>query len=716
MKKPLFISLFLFAVSVASFAQDYEVESVIHLPDAMEAKINSRPVKPNSQQKCALLQIATQNISPEDRSLFDFDHDLGSSIAFRIMKDGQWNLWVSPKITTLVIKSSNLGELPIYFPDYLEEEIESGETYRIKIVGLRETKQETVSHGKSQLVFRPYPEDAMIYINGESLENKHEIFTLPGTYKWKAEHPLYHTANGSHELSIGKSDTIYVNLVPAYGYMKILDAIGIGDDGEELEVYVDGEHKGQVPYQSDKLKEGFYDVELKAGDTLLAQSSIEVREHQISVNQADELCLNYAHENGLDADSTYKPKQTRFYPITGSTSINCIPQATVVIDSVNYGLTPVVIENLAVGHHQLKLSATGYTPLTQDITIAEEKETPYYLKLNRLCRATIVTDEEGDIIHVDGKYVGRTPVTIERPFGNYIINITRIGRINQDVEVTLSPDEPEPTLDFSFGQHVNIETGNKKCKLYLDGNYIGRSPMDLYVYNGTHTISAERGWKKGEKGLNIPDGMPNENINLELRTQKPRAFLQRGAFFLTGHVGLIKGGSPVYGINIGDIAKGGQAGWFLSLTTSPDFVYQLIDGDFSLLNAYHLADGNGQVQNGIQPTYSGERSTLRASALFGVALNVAGPVYLRIAAGYGIRHYGWKTVDAYSEDFIDTGYWVLIDPLSWQHVETSLGLQCCIYNFVVNADVLFPPTEVLTNNKKLFEFRVGLGFCLKHKK
>ena len=699
----------LLAFSALSFSQDYKVTEVEHLQNDMTARKIILTERVNGGQQCAVLRISTQNIIHRQRDAFQFECDMGSVIRERRKDGGEICLWVSPGIKILKIKHSTLGNYILNIPELLHDNVQSLNTYRIHIVGLKEITQESVSQGKSCMVFLPYPEDASLFINGDSIgTGSHVISSLSGTYQWLVKHPLYHTANGTVELSKGKSDTVYVNLVPAYGYMKILDAKGIIEEGEEMNVFVDGEPKGSVPFESGKLKEGFYDITLKNGDTIKASAQIEVREHQISVSQADDLCLNYAHENnGLVSDSTYKPKQTRFYPITGSVAINSTPIANVLIDTTEYGPTPVTVPNLAVGHHELKLSATGFSSLTQAISVEEGEETPYYLKLNRLCRAAIVTDEEGDVVYVDKEYVGRTPVTIEKPFGNHLIYITRIGQFDKEFEVTLASDEPEPTLNFSFGQHYTITTGSDKGKLFLDGNPVGRIPMDLYVFNGTHTITAERGWKMGEKEIHVPDGASPQNLVIDMRTQKPKEFLQRGAFFLTGHVGLIKTGTPVYGFNIGDIAKGGQAGWFFSLTTNLDFINQLIDKDFSLLNAYRKTSEYGQ-----QLTDIGEQSTIRASALFGVALNVVSPVYLRIAGGYGFRYYGYK--------FVDNGYsinpWVIVDPYSWRGFEASLGLQCCIYNIVVNADALIPVTEVLTYKKKMVEFRVGLGFCLKHKK
>ena len=86
-------------------------------------------------------------------------------------------------------------------------------------------------------------------------------------------------------------------------------------------------------------------------------------------------------------------------------------------------------------------------------------------------------------------------------------------------------------------------------------------------------------------------------------------------------------------------------------------------------------------------------------------MKIAGPVYLRFGVGGGMRQYAWKTRD--------TDKWVTIQPYSWKNLETSLGFQCCIYNFVIHADALIP-LDVLTEGKKLIEIRVGLGLCLKH--
>ena len=432
-----------------------------------------------------------------------------------------------------------------------------------------------------------------------------------------------------------------------------------------------------------------------------------------SVDNAGEICMTYARAQNSNIsqrmiDSLRQIKRTRYYPIRGKVSISSTPESTVIIDGIEYGRTPITIDSLPIGSHQLELSAKLHTTLTREINVEEDIETTYYLRLKHSCVATILTDMPGDQVYMDMEFIGKTPVTIEKPFGTYSIYIVRPGHFGKNEEITLSPDNLEPIFDFPFGQIVNVETGDRKAKLYLDGEYMGRAPQEMYIYNGTHALRAEYGWTLGEQDINVTRNTRISNINIETQMQGPGSFLKNGAFFLTGNLGFLnKGGKTAYGFNIGGIAKGAQAGWYFNIMTNTDFISQIFNNDFSVLNAYLVTNENNTTADSPQNTYYGENSLIRASAMFGVALKVVGPVYLRVSGGYGIRREVWK--DSY-------GSWVINDPVSWNSFEGSLGVQCCIYNIVFNTDVLIPVREVLSGDKKLVEFRVGLGFCLKHKR
>lgn len=707
MKKSNFISLLLIAMATMSFAQDYEVRSVEHLPLDMTAKINNLTERPNGGQNCAVLRIATQNILAQDRNAFQFRPDMGSHIRERRTEGGEILLWVSPGINYLTIKHEDLGNTLIYIPELLHGEVESLNTYRILIVGTKELPKEPKGFGSCNIVFRPSPNDAVIYLNGDSIGSGYRtVPVIAGTYHWSMDHPLYHSESGVVELFKGKSETVDIALSPAYGYMKIIDNYGLED--EDVKFYLNGREVGKVPYESEKLASGVYHVAFEKGDSLLATGQIEVKDNHISVDSVKELFSLYQYKRTItpDQDSLVdilnSIVHTRFIPITGKITINSIPKSTVNIDGVTYGQTPITIDTLPVGMYDLELTSDGYSPLIQRISVKEGEETTYNLQLPRACILTITSDENGDQVYIDGGLVGKTPVTLELPFGAHTVFLRRLGRFQLEKTIYLDPEEPELTIPFSFGQTVTVEADRKKNRVYVDGEYKGKTPVDVYLPNGKHTLRVERGWKTGVKKVTIEENQVLRNCYIETQYEKPTAFLSHGAFFMTGNLALLKsdqlGPQPFFGFNIGDIGNGGSAGWYLSFMTNKNMINQLINSDFSLFDAFLNTD---------ETTHnSGETSAIRASALFGVALKMGGPVYLRIGAGAGLHHLGWRASE--SDD------WRVVNPYSWKNMEASLGLQCCIYNFVLNADALIP-IDVLTDQKKLFEFRVGIGFCTRHK-
>jgi len=737
MKRLSALSLFIFAFQVALFAQDYKVTNVEHLQNDMTARKVILTEKVNGGQQCAVLRIATQNIIDLQRDLFQFECDMGSTIRERRKDGGEICLWVSPGIKILKIKHNNLGNYILNIPEMLKDNVQSLNTYRITIVGLKELPKETLAYGKCQMVFLPHPEDATLFINGDSIgPGGHIITSLSGNYHWMMKHPLYLTEEGTVALTKGKIDTISVNLIPNYGYIKI---VGDNMDVERpLKVYIDGTPKGEVPFNSDKLPAGIHAVILKAGDTIKAKNQIEVKNRQISVSRADELkwyyekALNFNkrmtdynrantsmgnyisvdnEENTID--SLAKTKCTRYYPMIGKVTIQSRPRAWLTVDSVKYGLTPVTIDSLSVGSHQLELAAGDYTTLKQKINVVEDNVLSYSYQLKRSCVATIISDRPDDLVFVNGEYVGKTPVTIERPTGTYSIRITRPHPFNVEEaplynlmeEVSLTTDDLEPTIYLPLGQTIHIETGNKKAKLFRDDSYIGRTPMELFIANGQHTISVEHGWSEGMKEIIISKDSLISDLHIDTHPINLSSFMKRGVFFMTGNIGLFKEEKPVWGLNIGD--NGRLAGWYISLMTNGEFLNQTHNKNYGVINAYTYADAHGNVNNGQQPTYTGEESHIRFSALVGLSLRITDPVFLRIGGGYGIRYTAWKT---------ENNSWVILDPFSWKDFELSLGLQGHIYNIVVNADVLIPVKKNIISNYKCVEVRMGLGFCLKHKR
>lgn len=677
MKKKLILSFVALAFSLLSFAQDYKVTSVDYLQKDFTARKTILTEKLDGGKQCAVLRIATQNITEKDRDAFMFECDLGSVIRERRNDGGEICLWVSPGIKILKIKHKILGNYVLNISEFLHGNVQSLNTYQINIVGLKELVQEPLSFGSSQIVFRPSPENAILYLNGDSIGvGEQTVRSIAGTYEWSYIHDLYENKSGIVQLKKGSYDTIDVVLRPSYGYLKICDDYGFN---EEIKVYLNGNQVGAIPYESGRLASGKYEVMLQRQNIQLASNVIEIKEREITIDSIRDFITG--------------ARRCHYNPVTATLTLNSVPEAAIVtIDGTYQGVTPLSLDNLIIGSHDIKLTKSGYSPHKQEILLLEKQELNLNVSLQQACIITISSDASGDKVFVDDAYVGETPMTLNVSFGNHTFAIERNGFKLEEKQL-LMPSDKEKTIRFSFGQKVKVETDNDKDKIYLDGALVGHSPVDVYLANGRHLLKASHGWKTGEQTVNIEGNKPLDKVFINTHTQSPSAFLENGVFFITGNVAMLTKENPVYGLSFGDM---NNAGWFISLMTNMNF---------EPFRSQTFADASGCV-NGILPLYTGETTISRASATIGAILKLGGPVFMRIGAGGGVRQYAWKAAN--SND------WVVISDNSWKNFEMSMGLQLCIYNFVINADVL-APLDLLTERKKLFEFRAGIGFCLRHK-
>ena len=104
---------------IASFqvlkAQDYKVVGMESLPLDMTAREHIKQDERGRQ--CAVLRIATQNITPGQREGFHFECDYASFVVERQIVEGEIWVWVSPGMKTLKIKSK-LGNVDMHTANY----------------------------------------------------------------------------------------------------------------------------------------------------------------------------------------------------------------------------------------------------------------------------------------------------------------------------------------------------------------------------------------------------------------------------------------------------------------------------------------------------------------------------------------------------------------------------------------------------------------------
>lgn len=314
----------------------------------------------------------------------------------------------------LTVRHPSYLPLEVTFADYGITSLMGKTTYILTLLlgeipqGVQQPKVQT-----GWIVIESKPTGASVYLNdkfeGNTPLNKKMAY---GTYSYRLEHPNYHAATGAIELNSGRVDKT-ITLLPAFGAIAItgnvngakvtLDGRDIGkttpctiqevasgqhtvsvqmekyapmqqnvvvEDGKTtqvdatlnarfakitiqsidgVQIYCNGEKVGTTQY-SDNMMEGFYDLEVR-----LEHHQTVTKQIQVVAGQPQELTLNPI-------------------PIYGSLDVISTPyDANVEIDGKVYGKTPITVEQLLEGEHQVSVSKDGYIKETIPVDITDKE-------------------------------------------------------------------------------------------------------------------------------------------------------------------------------------------------------------------------------------------------------------------------------------------------------------------------------------------------------
>ena len=196
--------------------------------------------------------------------------------------------------------------------------------------------------------------------------------------------------------------------------------------------------------------------------------------------------------------------------------------ATVLIDNVKKGSTPLELNNIEVGTRKLKLIKTGYVTINKGIIINEE--TPvnvsevFILKTGDL---TITSDPTESMVYLNGAYQGKTPYTIrELTIGDYNVTVSSENYHDENERVIVEYDrvnsknfilQPKPgkVTIIVTPQEAKISVGYKKYNADADGI----ASIELPV--GRHKIDFRlKGYEPVTKNVTLS---ANEKKSLEVQ-------------------------------------------------------------------------------------------------------------------------------------------------------------------------------------------------------
>lgn len=399
-------------------AQQLSVASFQKLPNDLDARVNFSK-KDQNGDVCALIKVVTSETG------FSWDGDqLGIVKAEK--KTGEYWLYIPFGAKRLTIKHDQLGILRDYrYP----EPIEKACVYELKITTAKvKTIVEEQELVTTWLTLKSNPDGADVYINNiQKGATNYTEKLIPGKYTYRLEKPLYHSEAGSFEITGEEANgkkLLAIDLKPAFGYLKINT---LPESGAKV-ILDDVESSASTPYTSDKLRSGKHSITIKKdmyqpknlevnimdGQTTTEnitlspnfgkvtivtqpEADIYLDDNKIGTGTYTAKVLAGIHTFEARKESHYPDKKDRdvtsgneltvnltLQPQLGNLEVVSTPiEATVSLNGVEKGTTPITLKKLLVGIYEVQLEKDGFRKTVIKITIQEGKT----VEINEILKA-----------------------------------------------------------------------------------------------------------------------------------------------------------------------------------------------------------------------------------------------------------------------------------------------------------------------------------------
>lgn len=287
----------------------------------------------------AVIKVRTENITDKQRRELKFGGNAGTFILLEY-KDGEVWVYLTAKYADyLKISHPDFSSIEFTIPFDLEPK----KGYEMMLVN--KTAAENVGTGSLTIITKP-ESDAIVKLNGIVVSRQTPYINdllNAGSYEITVSKEKYKTETRNIVLKNGAKEVVEIELV--YDMANI--TIKVDNDAE---VYIDGYMRRKGTWVGD-LSSGTHEIECRKLYHNPAQRTINVVAGRKMI---------YALEPT---------------PIYGNLEINTEPSgATVFIDNRNYGQTPLALNNIIIGTHELVIEKSGYSTLEKTIVLEQSNK------------------------------------------------------------------------------------------------------------------------------------------------------------------------------------------------------------------------------------------------------------------------------------------------------------------------------------------------------
>jgi hypothetical protein len=168
------------------------------------------------------------------------------------------------------------------------------------------------------------------------------------------------------------------------------------------------------------------------------------------------------------------------------------------IDSNVYEGTTLILkgekDGLLEGIYPLRLSRENYYDTLINVAIKAGKTTTLQVVLRSIMTGLVIrTIPSGAEVYIDGDFKGKTPYRGSIITGKHQLVLKHKGFIDEVREINLVKDE-NLSLFVEMRTHTKvwINSSPDGAKIYLNGDYMGKTPEKVNIYTGKNTLTLKK--------------------------------------------------------------------------------------------------------------------------------------------------------------------------------------------------------------------------------
>lgn len=187
--------------------------------------------------------------------------------------------------------------------------------------------------------------------------------------------------------------------------------------------------------------------------------------------------------------------------------------ARIIIDGSEVGITPISNLSVKAGPRVLEIQMDNYQDIKTEVQIAgcPQEQSFDFALIPGWSDVFISSIPVGAVVSVGGKPAGNTPLKIELPEGNHLLQISAEGFKTWQTQLTVKPNQPQSIKDIRLQTAdgtLALQTQPAGANITIDEKFVGKTPLTVKLSANTeHEIRISKaGYENESRQVQVATG------------------------------------------------------------------------------------------------------------------------------------------------------------------------------------------------------------------